>query len=203
LTDHPKFARADHDILDLIRQRWSPRAFDPQRQVDDADLRRLFEAARWSPSSGNEQPWRFVVTSRSATPDAYTALLASTTPKNQSWAGEAPVLILVAVRLTTERTDTVNSHAWYDTGQAVSFLTLQATSLGLSVRQMQGFSPAAARAACAVPAPYEAAVVMAVGYAGDPERLAIDAHKAAELQPRQRRPVNEFVFVGTWGERLA
>src|SRR5262245_37654014 len=201
--EHPKFARTDHDILDLIRQRWSPRAFDATRDVDPADLRRLFEAARWSPSSGNEQPWRFVVTSRAATPDTYRALLASTTPKNQSWAGEAPVLILVSVRLTNERTDTVNSHAWYDTGQAVAFLTLQATSLGLSVRQMQGFSPAAARAACAVPAPYEAAVVMAVGYAGDPDRLAIDAHRVAETQPRQRRPVDDFVYLGVWGERLA
>jgi nitroreductase len=61
---HPKIARPDHDILDVIRDRWSPRAFDPVREVSRADLRRLFEAARWAPSSFNEQPWRFVVADR-------------------------------------------------------------------------------------------------------------------------------------------
>jgi nitroreductase len=61
---HPKIANTDHDILDVIRNRWSPRAFDPSRDVPAADLRRLFEAARWAPSSMNEQPWRFLVASR-------------------------------------------------------------------------------------------------------------------------------------------
>src|SRR5690349_21887188 len=116
--DHPKIARADHAILDVIRQRWSPRAFDPERDVDPADLAALFEAARWAPSSLNEQPWRFVVASRTRTPEAFAALLETLTARNRAWAAAAPILVLAAVRTTVERTGGANPHAWYDAGQA-------------------------------------------------------------------------------------
>src|SRR4051812_46404119 len=86
MSDHPKVARTDHEILDVIRHRWSPRAFDATQDVSPADLRRLFEAARWAPSSGNEQPWRFVVVSRTRAPDAFARLIDALTPKNQAWA---------------------------------------------------------------------------------------------------------------------
>ena len=201
-ASHPKIARTDHDILDVIRQRWSPRAFDPNRDVDVAELRRLFEAARWAPSSANEQPWRFVVTERRQSPDAFAALHASLSPKNQEWAAAAPVLVLVAVRLTLERYGIPNTHAWYDTGQAVAFLTLQATASGLSVRQIQGFDVDVARQACRVPAPFEPGVVMAIGHAGDPLTLATEPHRAAEVAPRDRRPLDEIVFSATWGQKL-
>ena len=111
------------------------------------------------------------------------------------------MLALVAVRLTHEGTGSVNAVAWYDTGQAVAFLTLQATSIGLSVRQFRGFDPATAREACAVPDPFEAAVVIAIGHAGDPQTLD-DRHRAAELKPRDRRSVGEFVFDATWGKEF-
>ena len=147
-SPHPKIARADHDILDVIRNRWSPRAFNPLRDVSRADLERLFEAARWAPSSLNEQPWRFVVVDRARSPETFTALLESLTPRNRAWASAAPTLVLVAVRLKHEQLEIANSHAWYDAGQAVGFLTLQATAAGLSMRQMQGFDPEIARRVC-------------------------------------------------------
>jgi nitroreductase len=200
---HPKIARPDHEILDVIRERWSPRAFDADRDVADADLRTLFEAARWAPSSRNEQPWRFVVARRRQSPDAFAAMLASLTRKNQAWAASVPVLLVVAVRTTHEIDDIVNSHAYYDAGQAVAFLTLQATAQGLSTRQMQGFDPDAVRAACQMPEIYEPAIVMAVGYAGDPSALTIEHHRADEAQPRSRRAIREFVFDGTWDRPLA
>jgi nitroreductase len=199
---HPKIARSDHDILDVIRLRWSPRAFDPARAISTEDLQRLFEAARWAPSSRNEQPWRFVVTDRHRSPDAFRSLHAALVPKNQIWAASAPALVLAAVRLTHESTDVVNAMAWYDTGQAVAFLTLQATASGLSVRQVRGFDPQAARVACSVPAPFEPAVVMAIGHAGDPESLTENVHRTAELAPRDRRALAEFVFDAIWGRRL-
>jgi nitroreductase len=96
----------------------------------------------------------------------------------------------------------VNSHAWYDAGQAVAFLTLQATAQGLSTRQMQGFDPAAVRAACHMPALYEPAIVMAVGYAGDPSRLAIEYHRTDEASPRSRRAIREFVYADIWDNPL-
>ncbi|HET7373541.1 MAG TPA: nitroreductase family protein [Gemmatimonadaceae bacterium] len=200
--EHPKVARADHDILELIRQRWSPRSFDPAREVARADLLRLFEAARWAPSSFNEQPWRFVVAERRETPEAFEALVESLSARNQMWARFAPVLVLVALRLTLERNDAANPHAWYDAGHAVALLTLQATALGLSVRQMEGFDRKRAQAAAAVPEPFEAAVIMAIGYAGDPDALVHDRHRELERQPRSRRPVGDFVFEGKWGTQF-
>jgi nitroreductase len=199
MTSHPKIAQPAHDILDVIRQRWSPRAFNPTREVSRADLHRLFEAARWAPSSFNEQPWRFVVADRGRSPDAFAALLASLIPSNREWSAEVPALVLLAVRTTLERDEAVNSHAWYDAGQAVAFLALQATAAGLALRQVQGFDRDVARRACQVPAPFEPAVVLAIGYAGDPETLRIDKHRVAERTPRQRRAVEEFVFEGVWG----
>jgi nitroreductase len=199
---HPKHAHVDHDVLDVIRQRWSPRAFDATREVPRAELLRLFEAARWAPSSYNAQPWCFVISTRRRQTESHRRLIASMTTKNQAWAAAAPLLALVCVRATLEQNEAPNSHAWYDTGQAVAFLTLQATAQGLSTRQMQGFDAEQARAACEVPSPYEPAVVIAIGYEGDPASLTIDSHRAAEHKPRERRPAAEFVFEERWGEPL-
>jgi nitroreductase len=196
-SDHPKTARTDHDVIDLIARRWSPRAFDSTKDVTRAELLRLFEAARWAPSGQNEQPWRFVVIVRRESPTAFEALLAALLPKNRSWAEAAPVLVLVAVDET--RKYGPSSGAWYDAGQAVAFLTLQATAMRLSVRQMEGFLTASAREACNVPAPFTPAVIMAIGYAGDPEALPHESHRVAERQPRTRRPLSEFVFDTEWG----
>ena len=196
---HPKHARAEHDVHELIRQRWSPRAFDEAREVARADLARLFEAARWAPSSRNEQPWRFIVVRRDPDSEAWRAMVSALIPGNQAWAAAAPVLVLAVVRLTLERNETVNPLAWYDAGQAVALLTIQATSQGLSVRQMEGFDREAAREACGVPAGFEPAVVMAIGYAGDPEKLQVEKHRAAETQPRLRKALGDFVFDEQWG----
>jgi nitroreductase len=203
MTDplHPKIARPDYEILDVIRHRWSPRAFDPHRDVPPDELLRLFEAARWAPSSFNEQPWRFVVVDRRRTPGAFAALHAALVPANRAWSASVPILVLVLVRTTLERDDAVNSHAWYDAGQAVAYLTLQATAGGLATRQVQGFDADEARRACQVPPPYEPALVVAIGYAGAPEALP-DRHRAAESAPRARRPIADFVFEGVWGRKL-
>ena len=196
---HPKHASTDHAILDVIRHRWSPRAYDPDRPVGKAELHVLFEAARWAPSSFNEQPWRFVVANRHGNPEAFGALLATLSESNQTWARHAALLVLVASRTELTRTGTVNRHALYDTGQAVGFLTLQATGLGLGVRQMEGFDLERAREACDVPGDYDAVVVMAIGYPGDPDQLPIERHRTAERLPRQRQSAEEFVFDGRWG----
>lgn len=199
---HPKHASSDHEILDLIRHRWSPRAFDAARGIAMSDLRSLFEAARWAPSSSNEQPWRFVVADRRQTPDAFAALFETLSDNNQSWAGQAPVLVLVAAATQLQRTIGTNRNAWYDAGQAVAYLSLQATSMGLAIRQMEGFDRDAARQACGIPADHEPVVVMAFGYRGDPDSLPTERHRLAEQQPRQRQPIETFVFAGTWGQPL-
>jgi nitroreductase len=202
MSSHPKHASPDHDIHDLIRRRWSPRAFDRTRPIARADLLRLFEAARWAPSSMNEQPWRFLVTERDTTPEAFAALHGALTGRNPAWAGSAPVLALVAVRKTFEGLEAANESAWYDAGQAVALLVVQATAMDLSVRQMEGFDREKARVALGVPAPFEPAVAMAIGYAGDPASLSVEKHRAAESRPRERKALGEIVFEGTWDRPL-
>jgi glutamine cyclotransferase/nitroreductase len=190
---HPKVAKTDHDVLDVIKARWSPRAFDITRPVSrDAQLQ-LFEAARWAPSSANEQPWQFVVGDRFTNPDAFAAMLGSLSESNQSWAQYAPVLVLVVAQPESARFGQINHFAWYDTGQAVTLLTLQATAMGLGLRQMAGFDRDKARVACGVEPPLEPVVMMALGYPGAPDVLPNEKHRATELQPRSRRPITEFV----------
>jgi nitroreductase len=203
MSSHPKHADTDHDVHELIRRRWSPRAFDPSRDVSRAELLRLFEAARWAPSSLNEQPWRFVVAERTRTPEAFAALHATLTGKNPTWAGAAPVLALVAIRRNYEVHEVPNESAWYDAGQAVALLVLQATAMGLSVRQMEGFDRDRARAAVNMPPEFEPAVAMAIGYAGDPDSLAVEKYRHAETKPRTRKAVGEFVFDGAWGKPIS
>jgi nitroreductase len=198
-VSHPKHAAPAHDILDVIRERWSPRAFDAARDVSPHDLRRLFEAARWAPSSFNEQPWRFVVAERRRDAAAFGALLETCDPSNRRWAQHAPILVLVAAKLALSRSGQPNRNAWYDAGQAVGFLTLQATSVGLAVRQMEGFDRLAAARACDVPPEFESVVMMAIGYVGEPDMLASEKDRAAERQPRRRQHIAEFVYAGTWG----
>jgi len=199
---HPKHARCDHDVLDLIRERWSPRAFDPTRRISLDDIRRLFEAARWSPSSRNEQPWRFILVDRVDHQAIHEALTTTLTGGNQAWAPLAPVLILVAAKLTVGESVDANRHAFYDTGQAVAYLTLQAQAQGLGVRQMEGFDRVRASAICDVPEQYDLAALIAVGYPGAPDLLPNEKHRQLEVTPRARRSASDFVFAGKWSTPL-
>ena len=148
----------------------------------------------------NEQPWRFIYVMRNEQSQVWRDLVAALSQSNQSWAALAPVLVLAVVRLTLERNESPNPLAWYDAGQAVALLTLQATSQGLSVRQMEGFDNEKARQACGVPDKFDPIVVMAIGYVGDPEALPIEKHREAERKPRQRKSLTDFVFEEHWGQ---
>ena len=197
-TPHPKHAAPDHQILDVIRERWSPRAYDTSRAIPPEELWRLFEAARWAPSSRNEQPWRFIVVDKQAHPQVHAAIVETMTRGNQAWAPMAPVVIVVAAKLTVGESGESNRHALYDTGQAVAYLTLQAQSQGLVLRQMEGFDRTQARQVCAVPADYDLAVLLALGYPGSPDTLPNEKHRELEVTPRARRAAADFVFAGTW-----
>jgi glutamine cyclotransferase/nitroreductase len=197
MSSHPKIAATDHDVLDVIRHRWSPRAFDASRPLTRDEQHQLFEAARWAPSSDNEQPWQFLVADRFTHPEAFQRLLSTLTESNQSWAKSAPVLVLVSTR-PASKTGRDNPFAWYDTGQAVSLLTIQATSMGLGLRQMAGFHRDLAREVCgrecaADAVACEPVVVMAIGHIGDVESIPLPRHRETEVKPRARRKISEFV----------
>jgi nitroreductase len=185
-------------IHDLIRRRWSPRAF-ADRGVAAADLTAVLEAARWAASCNNEQPARFLVARREE-PEAFARLLACLVPGNQRWAAAAPVLLLTVARTTFERNGKPNRHALHDAGLALANLSLEATARGLGVHPMAGFDVGAARTACAIPADFEPVAAVALGYFGDPNTLPDDLRER-ELAARTRRPLTDVVFGAGWEER--
>jgi len=117
---------------------------------------------------------------------------------NRGWAHKAPVLILTLAHIKFEKDGRPNRHAFYDLGQAAANLTLHATALGLTTRQMAGFNAEAARERLAVPEGWEPVSVIALGYPGDPDSLT-EKLRQREIAPRQRKPLESFVFSGAWG----
>jgi nitroreductase len=195
-----KPAPTEHPIEELIRRRWSPRAFS-DRPVEPEKLRSLFEAARWAPSSFNEQPWSFIVATKDK-PEEYAQLLSCLVEKNQQWAQLAPVLMVSVAKLNFEKNGKPNRHAFHDVGLAMGTMLVEATALGLFVHQMAGFSVDKAREGFAVPEGFEPVAAVAIGYAADPEVLP-EAFREQEVGPRRRKPISEFVFAGKWGESSA
>jgi len=181
----------------LLARRHSPRAFSPAPIADDA-LLRLLEAARWAPSSRNEQPWEFVV-ARNGTA-AFTAAVEVLAPANRVWAQHAGLLLLGVARVALPD-GSPNRYAHYDLGQAVAQLALQATADGLGLHPMGGFDRVRAREVFAVPDGHEPVVMIAVGHPGDASRLD-ERLQAMERAPRTRRPLEAFAFEGRFGQPL-
>jgi nitroreductase len=194
-----KRAETAYPVLDVIAERWSPRAFDP-RPVDAAALRSLFEAARWAASCFNEQPWAYVVVGRE---DArFEEALACLAERNRLWARNAGALVFACARQRFERNDTQNRWASYDLGQATAHLALQAQSMGIAVHQMGGFSVERVREAFGVPEGAEPIAAIAIGYPGRLEDLD-ESFREKESAPGERKPQEEFVFESTWGRLSA
>jgi nitroreductase len=192
-----KVARTEFPILPLIAQRWSPLAFS-SRPIEEDKLKRLFEAARWAPSSSNEQPWIFIVTHHGT--EGF-ARLADCLVEGNSWAKEAAVLALSVARMTVARTGKPNAYGMYDTGAAVANLLVQATAEGLVVHQMGGFDHEKARTAFQIPAECQPCAVIAIGYYGDHGSLT-EKNRLREEAPRQRKPQSEFVSVDVMPQTL-
>jgi nitroreductase len=193
-----KRAPAIEGLLPLFLERWSPRSF-ADREVSRADLKRVFEAARWAPSSGNAQPWRFIVgTQGTETHAKLTSVLAGF---NKEWAPKAPVLILGTTNAVNAR-GAANAYAMYDLGAAAVSITLAAEALGLATHQMAGFDHDAARREFGIPEAYALGSVMALGYHDEPAALSNEELISRETAPRTRKPLSEMVF-SAWDEPAA
>src|SRR5438309_11107155 len=191
-----KLAVTHYPIHELLRRRWSPRAFS-SRPVEPDTLRSLLEAARWAPSSYNEQPWAFIVATKQDQAE-YARLLSCLVDGNVQWAQHAPVLMVSVAKLHFDENGERNRHALHDVGQAVANLIAQATALGLVVHQMAGILPDKIRELYGIPEGYEAVAGVALGYPGDPATLP-ERLRQRELAPRSRKPIQDFVFAGRWG----
>jgi len=191
-----KPAPTDYPTNDLITHRWSPRAFATKPVPADV-LRSLFEAARWAPSSNNEQPWAYLVATQDDA-ENFANMVSVLVEFNANWAKKAPVLALAVSELSFAKNGTPNRNAQYDTGAASALLTVEATSRGLFVHQMAGFDPAKARQVFSIPEGWEPIAALALGYPGDPATLP-QPYQDREAAPRTRKPLREFVMTGQWG----
>lgn len=180
----------DYDVLPEITTRWSPRAFDPDRQVEADDLAAIFEAARYAPSCFNEQPWLFIVSRDEATRQK---ILDCLTESNQKWAKNAPVLAIMMGKNTFAHNDKDNRWHQFDTGTSWGYLSLEAERRGLITHGMGGFSVDKVRETFKVPEEITIIAALAIGYYGDKDQLPAEI-KAREF-PQPRKPLTEMFFV--------
>ena len=192
-----KRADTTYPIEPLLQQRWSPRAFT-ERPVEPAKLLRLWEAARWSASCSNQQPWYFIVATKEDAGE-YARLLSCLRENNQQWAAHAPVLMVSVAKLSFDMNGQANRYAFHDVGLAVANLIVQATALGLCVHQMAGFYPDKVRELYGVPDDFEPVAGIVLGYPGDPAILSEELRRR-EVAPRVRKPLESFIFQGAWGQ---
>jgi nitroreductase len=182
---------ADHPIEPLFLKRWSPRAMSGAA-ISDADLARCFEAARWAPSTYNEQEWRFLTAHRDGPHwDNFFGLLMEA---NQVWCEHAAVLVVVLSHKVFQRNGKPNPVHTLDTGIAVGYLLLQASEIGLVGHGMAGFDRGRARATLTVPDDFQVEAMIALGQPGNPDDLPPDL-RAREV-PSGRRPIADFVREG-------
>ncbi|GAA3921902.1 nitroreductase family protein [Microbacterium invictum] len=189
-TTLTRTATVDAPILDVLAERWSTRIFDAETPIDEAALASALEAARWAPSASNTQPWRFVVARRGT--EAHAAIVGSLIGFNQTWAGDAAVLVVFAAVATLD--DKPLGWAVYDTGQAAAYFTVQAHASGLHTHQMGGFDRDAIAEAFGFGDGLAAVTVMAVGTLGD-AASASEALREREAAPRVRRSAADSLLV--------
>lgn len=190
-------AKCEHPVHALIQNRWSPRAFS-DKPVSAEALRSLFEAARWAPSSNNEQPWAFIVATKNE-PEEFAKVQSTLVEFNQSWAKHAPVIGIATSELEFARNKSPNRNAFYDTGAAMAYLTTEATERELFVHQMAGFDPQKAIEVLEIPKGWEPIAAFVIGYGGDANSLP-DPLRQRELAARSRKSLSDFVMSGKWGQ---
>lgn len=189
-----KIAKNDHEIYALIKQRYSPRIFR-DKELSEKDMKRLFEAVRWSASSYNWQPWRFIYAHKGS--ETYTKIKECLSDFNQKWAPNAPVLVLTAYK-ENNPDGKENFHALHDLGLSLGNMSIQAEYMGIGLHHMAGVDWKKAQKDFNVPDGYHITTAMAIGYyGGSLEDLPADLQKQ-ETAKRKRIPQQEFAFKDGW-----
>lgn len=176
-------------VMDVLEQRWSPRAFDRDEVLDENRLGPAFEAARWSPSSGNSQPWTFMVGFRGD--EVFQTIVGTMASGNQVWAEHAGAVV-ANIASVVDAEGNPQSHAVYDLGQAVAHFSVQATAEGLMVHQMGGFDAQTLGRELGLDSSQRVVTLMAVGSMGDPADLP-EKLQLREAQARSRKSLSEIV----------
>jgi len=189
-------------IHDLLKRRWSPRAFDPNRPVTREQLKVLLEAGRWAPSCNGDEPWRYLIWDKGRDPQGWQKAYDCLNENNKKWVKNVPLLMLSCAGSAFEATGKPNRWTKHDTGAASVSMALQAVAMGLVIHQMGGWDADKARAAFAIPPEYTPMAMIAVGYQASPDILDEET-KAKEMRPRGRKPVVERFYEGGWGKGIA
>lgn len=178
-------------VLKVIENRRSRRAYSNE-PVEAEKIQSLFEAARWAPSSVNEQPWAYLYATKDQSA-LWNKIFEALNPSNQVWAKDAYLLVVSLSRKNYVRNGLINNSAKYDLGAANAFMSLQAVELGLNVHQMGGYNPETARRNLNIPEEFELNVIIAIGYPGNADALPENL-KLREGAPRQRYTTENFVY---------
>ncbi len=185
-------------IDSTLAERWSGRAYDPDKVVSRDQVIALLEAARWAPSCFGDQPWRFIVWDKKVNPYAWAKAFDCIVPGNQSWAKDSQLLFLIISDSLFGHNQQPNRWAQYDTGAAAENLCLQAASMGLMAHQMGGFDSTKARVGFGVPEQYTLMAMLSVGYPADQGTLSGEVLER-EVAPRKRKELGELFFTEHWG----
>jgi nitroreductase len=178
-------------ITKALKNRWSPRAFS-NKAIEKEKIDSLFEAARWAPSSMNEQPWIYYYATRDNS-ELYNKFIDCLVPGNQVWAKESGLIILSVARKRFSYKDRPNRHHLHDTGAANVLLAVQASEIGLQAHQMGGFDFDKTMETFKLDSEeFEPASFITVGYPGNADSLPEDLKKR-EVSPRVRLDRSEFV----------
>lgn len=187
-----KPAVTEYPLMPELQARWSPRAFDPNYRLSTEEVHTLFEAARWSASASNTQPWRYAAGHRG---DAvFQTIHQHLAPGNQVWTPAASMLVAGIAEEVTEAGKT-QKWAQYDLGQAAAHLSIQATHMGLMVHQMGGFNRDELRGALGLDERFTVVAIMAIGRMGDVSSLPENLRER-EVEARERKPLAEIMLAG-------
>lgn len=187
-------------LAEPMRSRWSPSIFDDQHVIGSEDLATILHAAQWSPSSGNSQPWAFVVAERGSA--GHAVLVAHLSRGNAGWVPRASVVLVAATQIAPDAAGNGGRSeelACYDLGQAAAHITLQARSLGLHTHQFGGFDKEAVAAGLGVPQHFRVLSGIAIGQRGDPADVP-ERDQQREQRDRVRRPLADSVHDSSWGK---
>jgi len=177
----------------LIANRWSPRSFDLVAEISDTDFAAILEAGRWSPSTSNQQPWRFIVAKRGDS--HFENLTKHFAGFNATWAPSASALILV-VAVTTNDDGSARPFALYDAGLASAFMTMEANHRGIAVHPIAGFNRDEVKTEFSLPDNYSQTAILVLGKQAPAEHLENAVLQEREKAPRVRLPLSEIVIAG-------
>jgi nitroreductase len=198
---YEKKASTSVEISPLLSNRWSPRSFNPEKEVSMEQIKSLAEAARWSASCSNEQPWNVLFASKFIDKQSFDNVFDSLAVGNQKWCKNATCFAVIIAREYFLANESENNWAGFDCGAATTSMMLQAKELGLVTHPLAGFEPAKIKEYFEIPDRHTVYAILAIGYQDVPEKLE-EPFQSREKADRQRKDIKSNFFLSSWGKEI-